>query len=387
MYPVSDRWGPALRGSHTVDFKAQLYRRGALLVDDIPVLGGNVVDNATANIRRRCQLNLAPSLEILELLSKNVPVNGGLWPLGNELKLLGGLLYPDGTSEYVPMGLFRLSRAELSRSSSDLIVAVEGWDRGRSVSRASFVEPWHIRQGTNYNDAIRDLVRAKLPFLSDDEIKLAATNYTTPNLVFTGPTDDPWQKAQLMAESLGNELLFNGNGHLVSRGLPSPYSTPAVFVYAEGDDCTMITSTRDLSDEQAYNGVIATGESSSNITPVRAEAWDTDPASPTYFDPKSPETSIYGPVPFFMSSQYITTKAQAVDAAINNLGRVKGTVEAVSFTAINNFAHESYDPVDVTVEKTGIDDSYMLEQLTIGVGVQTAMSAVARKRRVGLAND
>jgi len=387
MYPVSERWNRTLRKSHTVDFKAQLFRNGELLDDGIPILTGSIQDNSTANIRKRCTLALAPSAGVLEMLAKDVPQNGGLWPTGNEIKVLGGLLYSDATSEYVPMGLFRLARAELQASEGQLQVAIEGWDRGRAVSRASFTEPWAIKQGTNYNVAIKALVKAKLPLLIDDDFILAPTNYTTPNLVFMGPTDDPWDKAQLMAESLGNELLFDGNGKCVSRAFPSPYAPSAVFDYIEGEDCTMLTATRDLSDEQSYNGVIATGESSSNVAPVRAEAWDTDAQSPTYFDPDFPEASLYGPVPYFMASQYITTKQQAQEAAINNLGKVKGIVESVSFDAINNFAHESYDAINIRQEKTGIDDAYMIEQLTIGIGPNTTMGSVARKRRVGLVND
>jgi hypothetical protein len=387
MHPVSERWQEAVRYSHTVDFKATLYRWGEVVEEDIPILAGSVTDNATSNIRKRATLSMAPSVDVLAMLTKDVPENGGLWPTGNEVKILAGLQYEDGTSEYVRMGLFRLARAQLARSDNDLQVAVEGWDRGRTVSRAGFIVPWQVPQGQNYNSEIMRLVLAKFPLLNEDDFTFAATNYKTPNLVFTGPTDDPWDKAQTMAESLGNELIFDGDGKPMTRPLPSPYAVQPVFRYVEGEDCTLLTATRDLSDEQAYNGVIAVGESTSNTAPVRGEAWDTDPNSPTYFDPKVPEASLYGPVPFFMSSQYITTQAQAQDAAINNLGRVKGVVESVSFSAINNYAHESYDPVEIEVMDTGLSDHYILEQITFGLGPGATMSAIARKRRVGLVND
>lgn len=387
MYPVSERFLAALRYSHTVDFKASLYRRGDLIAESIPILGGSVQDNATANIRRRCSLALAPAPDILDALANEVPVNGGLWPTGNELKVFAGIIYGDGTSEYVPMGLFRLSRAQLAAADGDLQIAVEGWDRGRTVSRAGFIAPWGVPQGKNYNDEILRLVKAKFPLLRDDEVTLASTNYKTPNLVFTGPTDDPWDKAQTMTESLGNELLWDGDGRLMSRPLPSPTAVDPVFTYIHGENCTLLTATRDLSDEQAYNGVICVGESTSNTAPVRGEAWDTDPNSPTYFDPKFPESSLYGPVPFFMQSQYVTTNPQAQDAAINNLGRVKGIVEGVSMSALNNYAHESYDPVDIEVPDIGTVGSYILEQITFGFGDSPTMTAIARKRRVGLLND
>jgi len=387
MYAVSERWKKQIRKSHTVDFKAQLYRQNELIADDIPILTGSVFDNAGAVIRRRTTLALLPSSAVMAMMTKEVPVNGGLWPTGNEIKVLAGLIYADSTSEYVPLGMFRTSRVETFSAEGHLSLGLEAWDRGRAISRARFVVPYRIPQGKNYALAIRDLIISRAPWMNEDDFIFANTNFTTPNLVFSSAQDDPWKISQDLAFAIGMDLLFDGNGKCVLRPLPNPYSTPSVFDYVEGVDCTMTEIGRDLSDESAYNGVVATGESSSNIAPVRAEAWDTDTNSPTYFDPQHPEASVYGPVPFFMTSSYITTQAQALEAAIGNLGRTMGILESVQFKAVNNYAHESFDPVLVRRQAAGIDDLFVLESIELGIGLNSQMGATAFKRRAGLVNE
>lgn len=387
MYPVSERWNTEMRRSHTVDFKAQLFRQGEQIADDIPIVTGSVFDTASAIFRKRCTLSLLPSSAVMAMIAKDIPSNGGLWPTGNEIKVLAGLIYEDGLSEYVPLGMFRTSRIEVLGTEDQLIVGLEGWDRGRAISRARFVTPYHVKQGTNYAVAIKDLVKSRAPWLGEDDFEFADTTYTTPNLVFSSAQDDPWEIAQNMAMSIGMDLLFDGNGKCVMRPLPNPYSSPSVFDYEEGEECTMTEITRNLSDETAYNGVIATGESSTIQAPVRGEAWDIDPNSPTYYDPQVPEASVYGAVPYFMTSPLITTNAQAKAAANGNLGAQMGILEAMTMRAVTNYAHESFDAVKVKRSITGIDDLFIMGSLEMGLGVHAQMSASGFKRRVALVND
>lgn len=381
MYSVSEAFLAALRQNHTAIARVDLLRSGDVIESNIPVLTGDVNADSQALIRRRCDISLPGTEEVLALLPQEFPSNGGLWPLGNELKLYSGIRYPDGTEEMASMGVFRISRPVANEASlGERVVTVSGYDRSRSVSRAKFTHPYVITQGTNYSIAIKNLVQSRLPWLADDQFLFMDTNYTTPELVFV-MDDDPWDMAVKMAESLGAELFFDGDGNCVMRPEPDPAFTPSSFDYIAGEDATISTVTRDLDDEQAYNGVIVTGENSDLPAPVRAEAWDINPDSPTYFDPDYPEASQYGAVPYFISSQYITTQGQAQDAADANLLRVMGIIEKIEFSAINNPAHEAGDVISVGRPELNVSGVYILDSVRMGLGPEASMSGTTRKRR------
>lgn len=380
MYPVSDAFLAALRKSHTAICRADLLQRGEVLATGLPVLSGDVSDDTGASVRRRAGLTLAPTTDVLSMLAAQPPSNGGLWPLGNELKLYGGIRFRDGSEELASMGVFRINRPRLEETADGITASVEGFDRGRSVSRNRFVNPYTVADGTNYSIAIMDLVKSRLPWLLDDDFEFMSTDYTTPLLVFS-MDDDPWASAQEMAASFGAELLWNSDGKCVLRPEPDPLYTPPSFVYARGIDATVTEMGRDLDDEQAYNGVVVTSSSTSLTAPLRAEAWDTDPASPTFYDPDNPGQSLYGAVPYFMSSQYIMTQAQADEAAAANLARVMGVIESINFNAVNNPAHEGGDVVLLQSDKIGVDAAYILDSVRIGLGEQFVMSGTTRKRR------
>jgi len=343
-------------------------------------LSGDVSDDSQALIRKRVHCALPPTDDILALLSEIPPENGGLWPLGNEIRLYGGIKFDDGTEEMSSMGIFRIARPEIARTAEEMTIVIEGFDRGRSVSRAKFVEPYGIAKNTNYCDAIKDLILSRLSWFDVNDFMCMDTEYLTPSLTFTD--EDPWQVAQDMAKSFGAELFFDGDGKLVLQPEPDPVYTPSSFTYESGEEATVTQITRDLNDEDAYNGVVVTATNSQLLSPIKAVAWDTDTNSPTRYDPDSPEDSLYGAVPLLVDSEYITDGQQAQDAANATLARVTGLISHCDFNAINNPAHISGDIVTIRDSKVGIDSVYILDSVQIGVGENFEMTGATRKRRV-----
>jgi hypothetical protein len=282
------------------------------------------------------------------------------------------------------MGVYRINKARIVGSHGDLGVEIQGFDRSRTISRNRFTIPFVVRAGRLYPDAIKGLLKNRMPLLNDVEFLFPPSNYKTPQLTFV-TDDDPWEVAMNMAGSLGMELLFDGRGRPLMRFEPDPGETQSVFDYVEGEDCTLLDLDRELDDELAYSGAIVTGSNSSNKYPPRGETWDTNPASPTYYDPQNPEASDYGRVPVFMTSEYVTTNAQAKDASKAELLRHSGIVENIQFNAVNNFAHESGDPIRVQRLVQGVDASYTLQSLNIGLGDNRGMSGTTKRRRASLA--
>ena len=378
MYPVSQKFLDALRQSHTVFSKVELLRAEEVL-GEMDVLNGTVQDDSTAMIRRRASLNLAPTPDTLALLPADPPVDGGLWPLGNELRLVGGITFRDGTTEQVPMGVFRIAKPKVTLTADGMSVSVECYDRSRAVSRNRWTKPFAATTGMLYGEFIEALIRDRLPLQTEFDF-IATTDVVPQGLTFL-PNDDPWKVAVDMAASFGAELFFDGNAVCRLQDVPDPLYTPSSFSYVSGADATITGLSRDLDDEQAYNGVVCVSENTDLAAPIRAEAWDTDVNSPTYYDPAMPDASRYGAVPSFMASQFITTAAQALTAAKAELLRVSGVIERIDFAAINNPAQVSGDVVTVGDASIGINSLYVVETITTGIGEAFTMSGTTRRRR------
>lgn len=390
MYPTTDAFLAEIHKDHTVDAYAEFWFQGVLKTT-LPILSGQVTEDSTAAIRRRCTLVFSGGTEGLDLPDAKWSASdpSPFWPTGWEVKVWAGFIYADGTSEYVPCGVYRISKPKISVSSADFQISIDGYDRSRQVSRARFTDLYWIAGGTDYATAIKTILQDRMPSLHDENFKFMATDgsdggytYTTPWMVFV-PLDDPWEKVTDMAKSIGAELFFDGNGDATLRPIPDPLFTPSMFDYAEGEANVLTALNRGLDDERAYNGVIAQGQNNDNYYMIpRGEAWDVNPGSPTYYDPTNPVASTYGAVPYFYTSDYITTNAQALATAQALLNGVMGILESVDFTAVSNPAHEAGDVIALQESRANVDEVYVLESYQFALGAQGSTSGTTRKRRV-----
>lgn len=385
MQQRTPEFDQAIREDHFSVVEAEVFRRGQSL-GAIPVLGGDWTDDRFASVRRRCSLSLPALPELIP--TKDWKADNGLWPVGNEVQLRVGVQYDDGSTESVPAGRYRLTRPTLQDTGVDITLTVEGYDRSRVVSRNRFTKPYAVRKGTDYATAIKALIKSRIPTLAETDYRFIMTtngssggrSFSTPDLLFTN-NDDPWTKATEMAESIGAELFFDSLGRIVLRAVQDVANAPVVWDYAEGDGTNLLTVDRSLDDETAYNGVIVDSSNTQLPKPIHAEYWDTDPSSPTYYDPSSPSFSTYGAVPYFMNTEYITTQAQANQAARSNFDKVSGISEQVAFSAIVHPAHESGDVVSISRARANVNDIYIMDSIRCGLGYTGTMDVATRTRR------
>jgi hypothetical protein len=375
-----------IKRSHFSLVRLDLYRRGELRFEDLDVLGGDWSDDKTASIRRRGTLQLPPIEELIP--SRTWEEDAGLWPVGNEIQLKVGVKYTSGAEELLDVARLRISRPTVVDDGDALTLGVEGFDRSRSVSRARFTQPYVVVAGSDYATAIHDLILSRIPSLREDEFIFMRTDgsggsssFKTPLLTFM-QDDDPWAMATEMAQSCGAELFFDGSGRCVLRPERDPSHEDPDWEYHEGKGTNLLSVDRSLDDEQAYNGVIVDSSNTELTAPIHAEYWDANPASSTYYDPGNPDASVYGPVPFFMESQYITTQAQANAAASNNFLRVSGLTEKISFSAIKHPAHEAGDILSMRRGRVKLEGVYVMDSFNCGLGVEGTMSGTTRERRV-----
>lgn len=365
MRSTSTRFQAALKTGHKIAVQIQVLTNGTVVKTVTSGVDGSVTLDINAAVRGRFDLTVVDD-GTLGL----VPTSRSSWlaPYGNEIKISRGIEFPDGTSELVSLGVFRIDRVDVDDNSGGMTIKVSGQDRAARIADARFEDPYQVAAGTNVNTAIQNVVTAAYPSAT---FALAATSATTP-LVTAKEQDDRWKFAQDLAASVGCVLFFDGDGVCRSQPIAQLGATAPAAQLVEGDGGLLLSASAAWSRQGAYNAVIATGENTGNGTPVRGVARDLTPTSATYY---------YGPfgqVPRWYSSPFLTTAGQAADAASGILARELGGTRQVQFGTVCNPALEPNDIVRITRTRAGIDEDHVIDQITIPLSAASAISGSTR---------
>lgn len=292
---------------------------------------------------------------------------------GHIVKLYRGIYITSPTvPEEVPLGVFGLDNVAVDDTGVSLVITIDGYDLADIVSRSLLVQDFPIAAGTNFGDAIQSLLAFSVAGLTFNFI---STTYTTPALLWaTG--QDPWVAARTMAAAIGCEIFFNPDGVCVMQAIPDYSSLASVWDYHEGADSTILSVNKQQTNRDTYNYYIVTGEHSTNTAPVRGEAFDDNPASPTYYK------GSYGRVPAPVeSSKLVTTTNQANEAASALLHQSIGQGDRLHFNAIVNPAHEVNDVISFRRSKSKIDGKYVIDTFAIPLTHNRAMDVTTRARQ------
>lgn len=339
----------------------------------LPATDGDVKVDSTAEIRRTCSIKCVDPTG--ELTPKD---HGGiLTPYGTEIRPYRGVVYDDGTTEVAALGVFRLSKSSVDDSTGGSPeISLEGFDRSRTVKRDKFTQPYVIAEGTNLLEAIQDILERTFPDLEYDAITTPLTS-TAPRLYDAG--DDPWSAVTELASAMGCEIFFDVDGNVVVAPPTDINALPAPdFSYIEGSGCTMTDLSRVFTDEPGYNGVVLTGESPGDeLPPVRAEAWDEEPSSPTY------RLGPYGEVPLFVTDQLVKTEEEAEAAAEAHLNAILGFSAELDITATVHPGLDAGDVVEVRRARTGINGLYAVDAFTVPLNRSGTQGLTLRQKRSG----
>jgi hypothetical protein len=368
-YTVSAQWAPAIKASHTAIAGVDVLLSGVTQsTPNLRIIGGNVTVDKTNDVRRRCTVTLEDPTGAL------IPTSPSslLTPYGNELRLWRGVTYVDGTSEMVPLGVFRMATVRVRDSGADVTIEVTGYDRARAVQRAKFTDTYSVAAGTDLATAIQALITSRVSGLT---FSFANTTATTPGVTYQAG-DDPWKAARELATAGGYELFFDADGICVLRPEPDTSTAATVWDFTEGSTNTATSLDRAFTDENVYSDVIATGEGTGVVPPVRGQARDTTTTSPTYY------LGSFGDVPYFFSSPLMVSAAIATVTAAALLNRLVGFTDQVGFTAVPNPALDVSDVVTVTRQRLGLSAApYVVDRLTIPLDAKETMSITSRLRR------
>jgi hypothetical protein len=176
---------------------------------------------------------------------------------------------------------------------------------------------------------------------------------------------------------MGCEIYFDVLGRVAIAPPPDINALPAAdFSYYDSDGGHMIDLARDFSDESGFNGVVVTGETPGDEKPpVRGEAWDDSPTSPTY------RYGDYGEVPMFLTDNTAKTEEDCIKIAKAQLALILGNPASLSITSLVNPSYEAGDVVEVKLEKAGVDGLYGVDAFNVPLAQSGTQRLALRERR------
>ncbi|MDP9143421.1 MAG: phage tail protein [Actinomycetota bacterium] len=275
--------------------------------------------------------------------------------------------------ELVQLGRFLINECSISDSPGGLTIDIAGADLSRKVQRNRWERTYAYAKGIRTTDVIKMMIRSRFPACV---FNFVSTNDVVPTLFFgEQATNDPWDDAQKLARDIGCDLFFDAYGVCTLRSTPDPAVDESSFTFDDTFHPTITELVRRITDEDTYNYVVVTGESSGNIRPVRAAAADRDPASPTYV------LGPYGIVTYRVASASIVSGWQAMKAAQALLLKMKGATETVDFSAVPMPACEPGDVITVTRGRSKVEGQFTLQAIRMPLGASEEMRATCRRQR------
>jgi len=354
VWPTSPGFNAALTSDRRLATRTEVLLGGQVqLVLSVVTEGTVTAEDGT--VRRSASLRLIdPEGTLTPVTARDL-----LAPRGTELRVSKGLYLPGlPDPELVPLGTFRITEPTISRSGGGVVIGLKGYDRARAIQRARFTAPYTIAAGTPTTTAISGIVTSRSSF----PVNVTPSGSTTPALVYDALAD-PWEAVQSLAGADALEAFFDVMGVFVCRPIPDYAAQVPTWTYAPGDVSLLLDDSREMSDERTYSGVVVRAERPGD-TPIRVEVWDTDPKSPTYYDPANPAASQFGAIPYGYFSPSIRTGAQAIAAGKAILARVSGLIEQVEIDSIGHPGHDVGDVIAATDPDTRLSGSYVLSRIT-----------------------
>lgn len=374
MGTQTDEFYAALRRSHT-SFSYVEVVSPDLEIIQLKAIDGEVSVDRSAAVRRHL------TVRCIDHTGNLTPRATGeiLTPYGTELRAYRGIKWQnnDGTwsQEICQLGVFRLAGASVSDGVNGASeISLDAFDRSWVVARDKFTVPYTIAAGTNILTAIKEIIKRTFPDAEYDAI--STTLVTSAPLLFDANAD-PWAAVVQLARSMGCEIYFNVEGRIVIAPPHDINALPAPdFTYIEGDKNSMLDLSRVYSAENVFNGVIVTGESPGDEKPpVRGEAWDMVPSSPTY------RFGDYGEVPAFITDNAAKTAEECEKIAKAQLALILGASAQISITAVVNPSYEAGDTVAVKRRRSGVDGLYIVDAFNVPLSSSATQRLAMRERR------
>jgi hypothetical protein len=374
LRPVSDAFLAAVAGSHIAAFRATLitgYQEGTSPTGtEIPVVGGDVTLDATADVRGT-----------LELITDGTgwdPRAGksDIQCYGTEVYVERGIVV-GGSVTWVGQGYYKIQSVEQPQA-PDGNLTVEASDRMQAIIDAQLPSPRSYAATDTVEDVVSDLVLELYPDATVDyDYDASSDELGSPQVT---DTDRHGFLADLIT-TRGKVMYWDYQGHLVIQDPPDPGAP--VYTVGAGKNGILIAADRTITREGVYNAVVVTADGSGTSDAPLAVAFDSNPLSPTYF------YGPYGQVPQLFSSPLVKDYDSAAATAVLLLTQAITLPQTATLAALTNPALEPLDVLRVEYgSRSSPDISMTIDQLTIPLNVSDQWSAIVHDpsptMRIGL---
>lgn len=358
MYAISDSFRAALATSHTMVARVDAFYAGALTLADLPITDGSVTVDRGSKTRRTLSLTIAdPSY---------LPwaATDPLAAYGQQLVVSRGIRFPNGVTEVVPLGTFRIN--EPSGDVHTGPVTITGTSMEAAIIDDKFQVPTTTRGYGGCVDAITALIRQTLPDAIITNLTAGARNPTC--AVATWNADaDRWDAVTQIATAMQAEIYVDAQNRFVITDFPDVVNGAVAWDIAEGAGGTLMAASRKMSRTAVCNAVVASGENSAaGSAPVSAVAKDNGPTSPTKWG------GPFGKVTKTISSALWTSVGACQAAADYALFDAIAPNIQTSIDSLPNPALEGNDIVRVTAK--GRKYKYLVQSLSVPLTAQGSFS-------------
>jgi Domain of unknown function (DUF5047) len=374
MRPVSAQFQAAVTGSHRVAHRARVLapgyngtNPGPLNADGSPQ-NSLLIESGTVNLDRTAQVR--GSLDITISAPWPSSATDMLTPYGNEIYVERGVVYGDGSTEWVGQGYYRIDTVEQASAPYGAI-HITGTDRMQGVIDQKLTAPAVVSAGSTIITVIEGLVLDVFPWaVFDYDAGLGSDTLNADQVT----TQDRFKFIDDLVKAYGMVWYWNHQGLLYIHPAPNP-AVPVLTVQA-GQGGVLATLSRTLTRSGITNGCVVTGNQASNNPPVFATVVDNNPNSPTYWYGQ------FGQVPEFFSASTLQTAVQCQAAGAARLQQSTGLPYEVDFSMVPNPAVEPLDCAQFVYP--GRAELHVLDSIVIPLDVHTAMTGVTRQQTVGV---
>lgn len=391
LHGLSDQFLATVATSHRWKTKVEVHAPNGALLEDISefVTGGSVSVDETREFRRTLSMSVQGTTDLIPFNLTDL-----LHPASsNELYVYRGVEYPDTTTEFAQLGVFRMTKPNISDDGANITFAVSGQDRASVIARIAWEAPYVVAAysttGLSVAQVIQAAMSTRYPGLDYSQLDPQGTvNFSYPGVTWgQNPSSgggDPMSDFITFAANAGAELFFDVQGRPVLRLIRNPLTTQVIdsVHFVEGENCVVDTAQRTLDESTAFNGLILYCNGNGAAQPFSVEVWDTNPASPTYY------LGPWGKVPYTMTTLLIpadpddlpTATSKAIFMASQQLQLILGTFDDVSLTCVPNPALQEGDCLAVARGRLKIDANYVISSMTIPLDPETSQAISFRPR-------
>lgn len=356
MYsPLSLNFGRRIRESGVRKTVADVYYDGQPVATDLAVSDGNIRVELEGQVRRSGSVTIA-DLRLVPSLSTT------LSPHGTEILIRQGVVFPNGTEELIPLGVFQLE--DTTWGEIDRAPKLQIYDRSKAMSQSGLTS-MVSRSGYTAQAVVIEFLEWFYPNLAPiDPVSLFdpdIENYRLPG-GHTFEQNDYWSAISELCRNMGGDLHFDVTGQpRVKKIEPLTGERIPVETVDAGERGILVDANHSHSREGVYNAVAVVGAAQDGGRTPSAVAYNLDGSSPLRYG------GPFGKVVLPVNDNTLTTDAQCYSRARTELERYTGLAYSLDFSAIPNPALDAGDFVKF-IYPDGKAEIHQISTLSIPLG-------------------